>query len=98
MYDRVVSNIDSHMTTVAYAITRLDVIKTHAVSYTALCAGRMRQRYTECCIYRHYKSGTIRTICQAASTVYIRISNKLTCIICNGLSIGSGRSAVVAIA
>ena len=36
MYDRVVSNIDSYMTAVAYDITGLDVINAHAVAYATL--------------------------------------------------------------
>lgn len=42
MYDRVVSNVDSYMTAVAYDITRLDLINAYSASAAALCAGRMR--------------------------------------------------------
>ena len=87
MYDGVVSNIDSYMTAVAYNITGLDVINAHSVSTAALCTGGMRKRYSECSIYCHNKSGTISTVCQAASTIYVRISDKLACIICNCLSV-----------
>ena len=97
MYKRVVPNINTNMSAVAYNVTRLNIIDTYSVSYTALCAGGMRKRNTKRCIYRHYKSGTIRTICQTASAVYIRISDKLACIIGNCLPIGTGRSTVTAI-
>ena len=43
MYDRVVSNVDSHMTAIAYDITGLDVVNAHSVSTAALCAGGMRK-------------------------------------------------------
>ena len=43
MYDRVVSNIDSNMSAVAYDVARLDVINADSVSCTALCAGGMRK-------------------------------------------------------
>ena len=43
MYDGVVSNIDSHMTAVAYNITGLNIINAHSVSTAALCTGRMRK-------------------------------------------------------
>ena len=43
MYDGVVSNIDSYMTTVTYDITGLDVINAYSVSTAALCTGGMRK-------------------------------------------------------
>ena len=98
MYKRVVPNINTNMSAVAYNVTGLNIIDTYSVSYTALCAGGMRKRNTKRCIYRHYKSGTIRTICQTASAVYIRISDKLACIICNCLSVPTGGCAVIAVA
>ena len=43
MYDRVVSNINSNMSAITYDVAGLDLVQTHAISYTALCAGRMRK-------------------------------------------------------
>ena len=54
----------------------------------------MGERYAKRRIYCHNEAGAIRTVCQAASAVYIGVTYELTCIICDSLSIGTGGRAV----
>ena len=94
MYDGIVSNINCNVSTVTYDVTRLHVCLAYFISYTSHCTGGMRKWYTKCCIYAHYESGTVCSVCQAGSTIYIWVSNKLTCIACNCCSITAWRWCV----
>ena len=48
------------------------------------------------CIYTHDEPGAVSTVCQACTTPYIGISNKLYCIVDNFLSSSAGRNAGLA--
>ena len=75
----IIADIDGNMSAVANDIAGLHVRDT--VSDAAHCCGGMWKSYAECRIYRHNKSGTIRTVCQACTAVHIRIADKLTCVV-----------------
>ena len=83
MYNCVIAHINSNMSTVTYDISRLHLGNAHFTSSASLCGRTVWQSYTKMCIYGHNKTGTIGSVCQARTTVYIRISNKLTCVTCN---------------
>ena len=67
--------ITGHCLVIAYCITR----RPHFVRCPRKADPEMR-------IYRLYKSRTVCSFCQACSSPYIRIPDKLTCIVNNSLS------------
>ena len=87
MYDRIVAYIYSNMSTVAYDISRLCFGKAYFISAASLSAGRMWQADSERCVDRHNESGAVRTVGKTGTTVYIRVTDELTCITCYCLSI-----------
>lgn len=89
MNNGISSDVNRHMSAVTYDISWLHSIRAHTISNTCQCTGRMWKAYTKCCIYTHNKSRTICSVCQACTTPNIWITNKLTCIICNCLSIAT---------
>ena len=46
----------------------------------------MGKPYAKCCIYAHYKPGAVCAVCQTCPAIYIRVTHKLACIVCNCLS------------
>ena len=80
MYDGVISAVDSHMSTVADNVARLCLGKAYRISYASHGAGGMGQAHTKVGLYAHDESGTVRSVGQAGSAVYIRITHKLACV------------------
>lgn len=82
-----ITNVECHMSRVADEVTRLCIGQTvYCGALAAVCRGGMRKAYTEVGIYAHYKPGTVSSIRQAGAAIYIRISDKLKRIFCNGFA------------
>lgn len=90
MHDLASANVDRYVTDTAavrieHQISRLQII--HRYGGTAnLSRCAVRQADTKVCKYRHGKSGTVCTICQAGASPDVRISNKLYRIVRNLLT------------
>ena len=67
-------------------IPRLCVFNRNLGSILALIFGYSWQIIAKSLINLLYKSGAVRPFCQACTAPYIRIANKLACVINNGLS------------
>ena len=83
MYDLSISHINCHMTTIADQIAWLCICIRYLCSCILLLIRGSGKTYTKVRIYALYKSGAVSTTCKACSTPYIRITNKLCCIIYN---------------
>lgn len=84
------AGVNSHMTGIAYNITRLHIGLGYPAAHTAQRAGGMGQRYTEVRVYRHNESGTIRAIGQAAASPYVSVADKLRAVAYNRASALAG--------
>ena len=69
-------------------ITRTHLGRTDTSSCSRLGTRMMRQTDAEVCHNRHRKSRTIRTICQAGTAPYIRISKELSRVVCDLRTLG----------
>ena len=85
MYDSIPADINPNVTAVTYNVTRLHCICAYAIPYASQCAGGMGKPYAKCCIYAHYKPGAVCAVCQTCPAIYIRVTHKLACIVCNCL-------------
>ena len=77
MNNRVVANINSHMTAVADDIAGLCFRQADAVSAAPKRCGTVRKSYAEVRVHAHDKSGTVCPVGQAGTAIYIRITYKL---------------------
>ena len=77
MHDLVIAYVDAHMSVITDQISRHFLGIADRLASARLRAGRMRHRNTETSEHRHGKSGAVRSVCQAGSAPYIRISHKL---------------------
>ena len=93
MYDGIVAAIDCHMAAVADDISRLRFCQAYFISYASHRAGGMRQAYTEIRVHAHDKTGTIRAVRQACTSVYIRVPYELACKACNRVSAAAAGAA-----
>ena len=76
--DLSVTDIQCYMTGVADQVTGLCIGKSvYCSTLAAVCGRGMRQAYAEVRIYTHYKSGTVGTVGQTGSAVYIRVTHEL---------------------
>ena len=80
MYNYSVSCQDCHMSGIYDAITGLMILPAYASTRVCLCITGTRQAVTKVCKYLLCKSRTVNTVCQAVSSIYIWISNKLACL------------------
>ncbi len=79
-----VSDINSHVSGVAYNITRLGIFKAvYRRAHASVRRRGMRQADTEIIVNAHYETGAVRTVGKAGAAVYIRVTHKLACIICH---------------
>ena len=78
MNNLTVTDVQCYMTGITDQVSWLCIGKSvNCGTLTAVCRRRMRKAYTEVRIYTHYKSGTVGTVGQAGSAVYIRVTNEL---------------------
>ena len=96
MYDLSVTDIHGHMADSAAAlieeqITGLDGIQAYRSTYGRLLRCGTGKAYAEVCHYGKYETGTVSSIGQAGTAVYIRITYKLKCIAHNTLT-NAGRT------
>jgi len=87
MYDLTIADVNSYMPGITDNITRLCLCQTvHLISYKSVPVRGMRQVHTKVFINTHDKTGTVCSICQAGTAIYIRISHELKCKIHHCLS------------
>ena len=73
-----VTCVDSYMTGITYDVAGLRILNTiNGCTHISVRSGRMRQAYAEVIINTHNETGTVRTVCQAGTAVYIGIPHKL---------------------
>ena len=89
MYNSAVSCQDCHMSGIYDDITGLMILPAYTYTRVCLCIAGTRQAITKVCKYLLCKSRTVNTVCQAVSSIYIWISNKLACISNNCCSCGT---------
>ena len=78
MNDLPTANIQAYMTGITDQVSCLCISQSvNCCTLAAICGRGMRKAYTEVRIYTHYKSGTVGTVSQAGSAVYIRVTNEL---------------------
>ena len=78
MNDLSIADIQCYMTGITDQVTGLCIGQSvYCCPLTAVCRRGMREADTKVRIYTHYKSGTIGTVGQTGSTVYIRITDEL---------------------
>ena len=83
MNNLTISNIDTYVTGITYDIASLCILNTiYRIALFPVCCGRVWQAYSKVFVDTHNKAGTIGSFCQAASTIYIRISHKLQSVLC----------------
>ena len=80
MYDSAVSGKDRYMSGVYDNITGLMVFPAHCYTSGGLSVTGTWQAVSEVRENLLCKSGTVNTVCQAVSSIYIRITYKLHCI------------------
>ena len=84
MNDLTVTDIQRYMTGVTDQVSCLCISQSvNCCTLAAVCGRGMRKAYTEVRIYTHYKSGTVGTVGQAGSAIYVRITNELQCVVGN---------------
>ena len=88
MNDLTITDIQCYMTGVTDQVSCLCISQSvNCCTLATVCGRGMRKAYTEVRINTHNKSGAVRTIRKTCSTIYIRITDKLTCIACNCLTV-----------
>ena len=90
MNDLASADVDRYMTGVTDQIAGFRFTVADALAYACLCTGSSRQRDPESGVYALSESGAVRTVCQARSARYIRVSDELAGIRRN---VASARSA-----
>ena len=92
MDDLSVTDINRNMSGIANQFTGLRVCQTsYVITDITVGSGGMRQGYAEILINAHNKTGAVRTVCQARSARYIRVSDELAGIRRNVASTRSAR-------
>ena len=81
MYDLSVAHVDCNMSTIADQVTRLSICIGNFCSPVLLLIRCSRKTVTKLCINTLRKSGAVSTACKACAAPYVRITNKLCCII-----------------
>lgn len=87
MYDGIVAHIDPHMAAVTDDIAGLCIGKADPVSAASQSRGAVGETHAEIRIYAHDETGTVCTVGQAGTAVYIRIAHKLACKACHCIGI-----------
>ena len=78
MNDLTITDIQCYMTGVTDQVSCLCISQSvNCCTLATVCGRGMRKAYTEVRIYTHYKSGTVGTVSQARSAVYVRVTNEL---------------------
>ena len=90
MHDSSTAQIQRHMACIADDVACLSSFIGNLASCTSHSSRVSRQAVSVLPVHRPDKSGTIRTVCQARSARYIRVSDELAGIRCN---VASARSA-----
>ena len=81
MYNLSIAHIDCNMSTVADQVAWLGVCVGNFGSPVLLLVGCSRKAVAELCIDTLRETRTVSTVCKACAAPYIRVSNKLQCII-----------------
>ena len=84
MNDHTVSNIDAHVSVVTDHISRLLVRVADRSSAYSQRTGLPWHGNAKMCMNQIDKSGTVRSVCQTVAAEYIRTSDKLLPVRCNG--------------
>ena len=103
MYYLAAANVECYMSNSAAVVVEqqvagLQVAQGYGSSASALCCCIVRKADSEVCEDCHGESGAVSAACQAGTTVYVRVADKLCCVSCDlstaAVAVGNSRCSL----